>query len=277
MARDGRILRNDLRRVACLQRRAFVRMLLLRADDFEHLTHRIATDLKLVAPVVALLVLRVERGGEERDEFLAPLGRIVAADELGQRAFDQRAVDRRALPDPGAQDRRYGVQRVAHIVHHRDRAFAAAQREALYFDLFAQVLQLDQHRIEAAPHRRDLILPLAVILEHAERSRIADALHVCLDPAEALEHQPRNHLAEHREDKDQQNRRSQYREPQHVTAEQRDIARHDEARRCDRLSVGAGDRHCDLHRLRIGGNQRAAWGGGKIDLCGHLERVAKLL
>ena len=50
-----------------------MRELLLRADDLEHLAHRLAPDLELVAAFGALRVLGLERGGDEGDELGAAL------------------------------------------------------------------------------------------------------------------------------------------------------------------------------------------------------------
>ena len=83
--------------------------------------------------------------------------RHVVVRQFGDRAVEHRAIDRRRLRDALRQDRRDRVQRIADIVHHRDRAFALAERERLHLDLLAQILQLAQHRIEAGDQAADLV------------------------------------------------------------------------------------------------------------------------
>ena len=195
IARDRGVARDNLAEIAAFQDGALVRLLLLLADDLQHVRHRLAPHLQLATHRLAARHLGGEGGLYEGGELGAALGRQIVAREFGDRPFQRRAIDRRRLRDALTQDRADRIERVTHIVHHRDRAFAAAQCEALHLDLLAQVLQLRQHRVEAAAQRAEFVAA-PVILEQRHRSRRAHPLHMPLDAQQRRQHQPRDDAAQ---------------------------------------------------------------------------------
>ena len=252
-----------------------MRLLLLLADDLQHVRHRFAPHLQLAAHRLAARQLGGEGGLYEGGQLGTALRRQIVTREFGDRPFQRRAVDRGRLGDALAQDRADRIERVANVVHHRDRALAAPQREALYLDLLAQVFQLRQHRVEAAAQRAELVAT-PVVLEQRHRTRRTHPLHMSLDAQQWRQDQPRNDAAQDEQHDQQQQCRPGDREQQHPPPQQRHVAHDMESCRGDSMAIDARDRHGDRHRALARRDHRRIAQPGPVDARIEPDQIGQL-
>ncbi len=177
IARDRRILGDDLgrRRKSSSGGRSCASCL-LRADDLEHLAHRVAADLELRAAIVALHVLGIERRGE-RTRRASRGGPVRASSprKFGQRLVDRGAIDRAGgWPIPWLRIVVTGFSALRTLCITATALSLRPSAKLWTSTCSRRSLSWTKHRVEAAAKRADLVRRAASSVEQAERSRIAD-------------------------------------------------------------------------------------------------------